>query len=70
VHNIEMVIGPDEVLVIRIDLKVPGRRSQNYRRKNTVLGSTGGTLRLVTSGGQYRAERVNCSVWKPAEGDD
>jgi len=37
VHNIEMVIGPDEVLVIRIDLKVPGRRSQNYRRKNTVL---------------------------------
>ena len=69
-HNVKMRIDENDVLYITIDLKVRGKPSKNYRRANEVIASTGGSLRLVTAQGQYRLERLNLSIWKPAEDED
>ena len=64
-RNLEMTISDDEILTIQVNLRDPGVPSKNPRTNNQVLGTSGGALPLVNSDGTFRAEKINCSIYRP-----
>ncbi len=63
-NNIEIEIGSDDVLVIKVDLSKAKYLTNSGR--SVMIGTTGGNLLLWRDGKpDPRQIRVNCSVFRP-----